>query len=137
MKKVETVADFQGINTLASLKQLNATDFAQFFDELWGHPPFAWQQALADRVLERAEAPWPEAIALPTAAGKTACLDIAVFALAAQASRLARKQAITAPRRVFLVVDRRVIVDQAYERARLRDPAHPLGQRQLAHKPPF
>ena len=119
MKKVETVADFQGINTLASLKQLNATDFAQFFDELWGHPPFAWQQALADRVLERAEAPWPEAIALPTAAGKTACLDIAVFALAAQASRLARKQAITAPRRVFLVVDRRVIVDQAYERARL------------------
>ena len=107
MKKVKTVAE------------LNATDFAEFFNKLWGHPPFAWQQALADRVLERAEAPWPEAIALPTAAGKTACLDIAVFALAAQASRLARKQAITAPRRVFLVVDRRVIVDQAYERARL------------------
>ena len=107
MKKVKTVAE------------LNATDFAEFFNKLWGHPPFAWQQALADRVLERAEAPWPEAIALPTAAGKTACLDIAVFALAAQASRLARKQAITAPHRVFLVVDRRVIVDQAYERARL------------------
>ena len=119
MKKVETVADFQGSDTLASLKQLNAMDFAEFFNKLWGHPPFAWQQALADRVLERAEAPWPEAIALPTAAGKTACLDIAVFALAAQASRLARKQVITAPRRVFLVVDRRVIVDQAYERARL------------------
>ena len=101
------------------MAELNATDFAEFFNKLWGHPPFAWQQALADRVLERAEAPWPEAIALPTAAGKTACLDIAVFALAAQASRLARKQAITAPRRVFLVVDRRVIVDQAYERARL------------------
>ena len=105
IKKVQTVAE------------LNATDFTQFFDELWGHPPFAWQQTLADRVIERAEGPWPEAIALPTAAGKTACLDIAVFALAAQASRLARKQAITAPRRVFLVVDRRVIVDQAYERA--------------------
>ena len=107
MKKVKTVTE------------LNATDFARFFDELWDRKPFAWQQALADRVLERTEAPWPEAIALPTAAGKTACLDIAVFALAAQASRLARKQAITAPRRVFLVVDRRVIVDQAYERARL------------------
>ena len=107
MKKVETVAE------------LNATAFAEFFNKLWGHPPFAWQQALVDRVLEQTEAPWPEAIALPTAAGKTACLDIAVFALAAQASRLARKQAITAPRRVFLVVDRRVIVDQAYERARL------------------
>ena len=106
----------QSGNTLASLKQLNAMDFAEFFYELWGHPPFAWQQALADRVLGRAEAPWPEAIALPTAAGKTACLDIAVFALAAQA---AQKQAITAPRRIFFVVDRRVIVDQAYERSRL------------------
>ena len=113
------MTEFQGSNTLASLKQLNATDFAEFFNELWCHPPFAWQQALADRVLKRAEAPWPEAIALPTAAGKTACLDIAVFALAAQASQLARKQAITAPRRIFFVVDRRVIVDQAYERARL------------------
>ncbi len=101
------------------MTELSAADFAEFFKKLWGHRPFAWQQKLADRVLERAEAPWPEAIALPTAAGKTACLDIAVFALAAQASRLARKQAITAPRRVFLVVDRRVIVDQAYERARL------------------
>ena len=110
------MTDFQGRDILASLNQLNATDFAEFFNELWGHKPFAWQQALADRVLKRAEAPWPEAIALPTAAGKTACLDIAVFALAAQA---ARKQAITAPRRIFFVVDRRVIVDQAYGRVRL------------------
>ena len=100
------------------MNELSAADFAEFFEALWGHKPFAWQQKLADRVLERAKAPWPQAIALPTAAGKTACLDIAVFALAAQASRLARKQAITAPRRLFLVVDRRVIVDQAYERAR-------------------
>ncbi len=118
MKKVKTVADFRCSDTPAPLKRLNATDFAEFFKELWGHPPFAWQQDLADRVLNREEAPWPEAIALPTAAGKTACLDIAVFALAAQASRLAWKQAITAPRRIFFVVDRRVIVDQAYERAR-------------------
>ncbi len=97
---------------------LSSTDFAEFFNSLWGHPPFAWQQALATRVLERAETPWPEAIALPTASGKTACLDIAVFALAAQASRLDRRQTITAPRRIFFVVDRRVIVDEAYERAR-------------------
>ncbi len=97
---------------------LNSTHFAEFFAALWGHPPFAWQQALADRVLEREEAPWPEAIALPTASGKTACLDIAVFALAAQASRLSRKQTITAPRRIFFVVDRRVIVDEAHKRAR-------------------
>ncbi len=62
--------------------------------------------------------PWPEAIALPTASGKTACMDIAVFALAAQAGRLDTGQVITAPRRVFFVVDRRIIVDEAYERAR-------------------
>lgn len=100
------------------MTELNVTDFAEFFTELWDRSPFAWQQALADRVLEGGDAPWPEAIALPTASGKTACLDIAVFALAVQASRLEAKQTITAPRRVFFVVDRRVIVDEAHERAR-------------------
>ena len=55
---------------------------------------------------------------MPTASGKTACVDIAVFALANQSSRMARGEVITAPRRIFFVVDRRVIVDQAYERAR-------------------
>ena len=98
--------------------ELSGADFGRFFTALWGHPPFAWQQALADRVLEGGDAPWPEAIALPTASGKTACLDIALFALAAQAPRLDRKQTITAPRRIFFVVDRRVIVDEAHERAR-------------------
>ena len=97
---------------------LNTSDFAEFFTAVWGHEPFAWQQALADRVLEQTDAPWPEVIALPTASGKTACLDIAVFALAAQASRLTRKQTITAPRRIFFVVDRRVVVDEAHHRAR-------------------
>ena len=98
--------------------ELNGADFARFFTALWDHPPFAWQQALADRVLEREDAPWPEAIALPTASGKTACLDIAVFALAAKAGRMDRQRTITAPRRIFFVVDRRVIVDAAFERAR-------------------
>ena len=102
-----------------AVTELNATDFSAFFTALWGQVPFAWQEELARRVVEPAESPWPDALALPTASGKTACLDIAVFALAAQASRLARKQAITAPRRIFFVVDRRVIVDAAYERARL------------------
>ena len=49
--------------------ELRATDFATFFNKLWGHPPFAWQQELADRVLGRTENPWPDAIALPTASG--------------------------------------------------------------------
>ena len=115
---------------------MNATDFAAFFTACWGNDkrPFAWQTALAHRVLGVRSSPnryeperdgvgqgagrWPDAIALPTAAGKTACIDIAVFALAAQADRLRMHQTITAPRRIFFVVDRRVIVDEAYERAR-------------------
>ena len=103
------------------MTELTAAHFTEFFHELWGHPPFAWQKDLATRVLEESDlsSVWPEAIALPTASGKTACMDIAIFALAAQASRLGGDQPITAPRRIFFVVDRRVIVDQAYERAKL------------------
>ena len=112
---------------------LNATDFSAFFAACWGMAPFAWQTELASRVLNERSSRngahpnrrpgegadgWPEAIALPTGAGKTACIDIAVFALAAQAGRMAAGQRVTAPRRIFFVVDRRVIVDEAYKRAR-------------------
>lgn len=100
------------------MPELNAADFSAFFTELWADVPFQWQKDLAERVLLNKTEPWPEGIALPTASGKTACIDIAVFALAAQAGRLALDQPLTAPRRIFFVVDRRVIVDEAYERAR-------------------
>ncbi len=98
----------------------DSIDFAQYFQALWGKKPFAWQQELAERVTGNANdlAEWPEAIDLPTASGKTACVDIALFALAKQASRMDRAETITAPRRIFFVVDRRVIVDQAYERTK-------------------
>ena len=115
--------------------ELRSTDFSCFFKALWGEDrhPFAWQRDLAERVVgnllvtennaadftsEDGLTPWPGAIALPTASGKTACMDIAIFALASQAPRIALKQAFTAPLRIFFVVDRRVIVDEAYERAR-------------------
>ncbi|MBI5445581.1 MAG: CRISPR-associated protein Cas3, partial [Deltaproteobacteria bacterium] len=95
------------------MADLGAAQFRTFFVELWEFDPFPWQAALAERVLTRADAPWPEAIAVPTASGKTACLDIAVFALAASAGQHA-----ASPRRIWFVVDRRVIVDEAHERAR-------------------
>ena len=97
---------------------LTAADFSVFFHDLWGKTPFPWQTVLAERVLAGGDDPWPPAITLPTAAGKTACLDIAVFALAAQADRQAQRLPLSVPRRIFFVVDRRVIVDEAYERAR-------------------
>lgn len=101
---------------------LTPADFEDFFTALWSSAdmprrPFQWQRDLVQRVLTEKDRPWPEAIALPTAAGKTACIDIAVFALAAQADRVGTGTPIDAPRRIFFVVDRRVIVDEAYERA--------------------
>ena len=93
-------------------------DFEEFFHELWGVRPFAWQRNLVEIVLEKDETVWPEAIDLPTGSGKTACIDIAIFALACQAKILAQGKAVTAPRRTFFVVDRRIIVDEAYLRAR-------------------
>jgi CRISPR-associated endonuclease/helicase Cas3 len=82
------------------------TQFAEFFHAVYEYEPFPWQTRLAKRVCE---GDWPRAIALPTAAGKTACIDIAVFAVACHAK--------AAPRRIFFVVDRRLIVDQAWMHA--------------------
>ncbi|HWQ37104.1 MAG TPA: type I-U CRISPR-associated helicase/endonuclease Cas3 [Burkholderiales bacterium] len=86
--------------------------FTAWFRELWKHAPFRWQAMLAERV---ASGHWPQALDLPTASGKTACVDIAVYALAAQADRPLAER--TAPLRIWFVVDRRIVVDEAFERA--------------------
>jgi len=59
---------------------------------------------------------WPEAINLPTASGKTACIDAAIFALAATTDQSDINKRM--PRRIWFVVDRRIVVDEAFERAR-------------------
>lgn len=99
------------------MAELSAQRFGEFFEALWGYPPFAWQSALARRAIENDASPWPDALALPTAAGKTACIDIAVFALAARLQNVNGVVRSGAARRMFFVVDRRVIVDEAFERA--------------------
>jgi CRISPR-associated endonuclease/helicase Cas3 len=86
---------------------LNPGRFAEFFTAVNGTPPFPWQQRLLDQVV--ANGSWPTTLSLPTGTGKTAVLDIALFALACRAP---------VPRRVILVVDRRIVVDDAYRRAR-------------------
>ncbi len=88
-------------------------DFPRFFTAVYGYEPFAWQVDLAERVLSGRG--WPAAVDVPTGMGKTAVLDIAVYALACQADRDPADR--TAPTRTFMVVDRRVIVDQAFDRA--------------------
>lgn len=87
-------------------------DFRTFFQALWGYDPFPWQEMLAARA---AAGRWPQALDLPTAMGKTACIDLAIHALASQADRRLAER--TAPRRIWFVVDRRIVVDEAFDRA--------------------
>jgi CRISPR-associated endonuclease/helicase Cas3 len=82
-------------------------DFVDFFRALWQEKdPFPWQTALARWIEERGR--WPETISVPTSAGKTAVIDIAVYALA--------RGWVAAATRIFFVVDRRLVVDEARER---------------------
>lgn len=97
------------------LDALGPDEFTAFFHAVHGHAPFPWQSRLLQQV---AVAGWPDILDLPTGSGKTAALDVAVFALALEANRTSRR----APIRIIYVVDRRTIVDQAYERAcRIQD----------------
>ena len=92
---------------------LSANDFPAFFDAVHGVAPFPWQSKLARQVIE--EGKWPSLLDLPTGAGKTAAIDIAVFHLACEAEQgPARK----APLRILFVIDRRIVVDAAFDRAK-------------------
>ena len=97
------------------MRTLDLPDFCAFFNACHGVHPFDWQRELAGKLLGTGA--WPKVLKLPTAAGKTAVLDIALFALAAQAGRAPSER--TAPRRIVFVVDRRVVVDSTGERAAL------------------
>ena len=95
---------------------LDEGEFGAFFEAVHGYRPYAWQARLLREVA--ASGNWPTVIAAPTGAGKTAVLDIALFHLALSAGDKPRP----APLRIVLAVDRRIIVDQAFERAKkLRD----------------
>lgn len=89
---------------------LSKSDFCDFYNEVHGYPPFKWQVELANQVFDHR---WPRALKMPTASGKTSVIDIAVFHLALEADRSDR----TAPLRIVFVVDRRLVVDDAFEHA--------------------
>jgi CRISPR-associated endonuclease/helicase Cas3 len=108
------------------MSDLRTADFDAFFREVHGPcrecrrqglaagqclhvEPFAWQRDLVAQVCSEG---WPSIIELPTASGKTAVIDIATFTLALDTDTTRR-----APLRLFFVVDRRVVVDEAYRRA--------------------
>jgi CRISPR-associated endonuclease/helicase Cas3 len=94
---------------------LSLSDFSDFHCAVHGGKrPFSWQVRLLERVV--GEKSWPHVLDLPTGVGKTTCIDIAVFALALDAS--SEIDSRWCPRRVAMVVDRRIVVDQAAERGR-------------------
>lgn len=86
---------------------LTPSQFTEFFADVHGFEPFPWQQRLATEVAETGV--WPDLLDLPTGAGKTSILDVAVFLQALRADQ---------PRRIVFVVDRRIVVHQAAEQAR-------------------
>lgn len=71
-----------------------------------GFRPFQWQEELFERLVNHQI---PPLVDLPTGAGKTSVMTIWLLALAEQT----RLDAVTFPRRLVWVVDRRVVVDQA------------------------
>lgn len=99
----------------SSLPALAPEHFADFFRGVWGDTvtPFPWQLELLSRV--HRERRWPAVVDLPTGTGKTSLIDLAVFLLALGAEEPPAEQ--WHPRRIAVVVDRRVIVDQAEARA--------------------
>ncbi len=97
------------------MNDLQPSGFREFLYQVHGHRPFPWQQMLIERI---ASDGWPEGIDLPTASGKTVCIDVAVFALAMCASQGLPPSESAGRRRIFFVVDRRIVVDEAYDRAR-------------------
>jgi CRISPR-associated endonuclease/helicase Cas3 len=103
--------------------ELTSADFVPLFKAVWGFDPFPWQERLLLRLVTGEDAHhkykgepglWPDVLDLPTGSGKTAALDIAVFHLALEALKKDKREA---PLRVAFIVDRRLIVDDAYERA--------------------
>jgi CRISPR-associated endonuclease/helicase Cas3 len=97
-----------------SLPDLKPEDFADFFAAVHSYEPFLWQKRMAAEVLGNRH--WPEAVSLPTSAGKTSLIDIAVFAVASEAHLDPRERRM--PLRIFFIIDRRVVADEAHDRAK-------------------
>lgn len=101
---------------------LDPAGFAPFLDEVTrgdrmpgqGHEPFLWQ---LDLVAQLINGDVPDRIDVPTGFGKTSVVLAWAYALAATAN-----SPDPLPRRLFFVVDRRLVVDAAHETAtKLRD----------------
>ena len=87
---------------------MNLKFFVKAFEALMGFPPLRWQKRLFLRFVKNRI---PNACSLPTGLGKTTVIPIWLIALAYQAESCAP----ALPRRLFYIVNRRTVVDQATE----------------------
>lgn len=103
---------------------LTAAEFPAFYEAVNGYRPFPWQANLVAGVDAHAGL-WPAVLDLPTGSGKTSALDAAVFLLALEVT--VGEGGVLTPKpvhernaavRTFFVVDRRIVVDEAAEKAR-------------------
>lgn len=95
-----------------SIHELKPEHFKPFFEELYGYEPFPWQCRFLDALLDGKP---PRVMDLPTGSGKTAIIEVWAFALAIQAELAPADR--TVAMRLFYVVDRRIVVDEADRRA--------------------
>lgn len=93
-----------------AVELVSNSNFRKTFEVLTGHKPYPWQESLFSEFLKDS---LPADINLPTGAGKTSIIAIWLIALCHQAS----VGAMTLPRRLIWVVNRRVVVDQATDDA--------------------
>lgn len=92
------------------MNDLGRAGFTDFFREVTGNDPFPWQVELASRLVSGEV---PAVIDVPTGLGKTSTILCWAHALAVQALSGSR----SLPARLFFVVDRRLVVDSAYDEA--------------------
>lgn len=113
----------------------NSPSFDEFYQELTGYDPFPWQSRLASLVNDTST--WPSNIGVPTGLGKTSTLTIAVWAMAIDAERTPKDR--QCQRRIWYVVNRRLLVDAALEHAEkmqqeLREPGDKLATSAVAER---
>jgi CRISPR-associated endonuclease/helicase Cas3 len=89
--------------------------FEAFYREIHdGQKPYLWQKRAAAELASRDKPTWAT-LSVPTGAGKTTLVECFLFALACTAEHQSRRF----PLRLFWVVDRRSVVDQAYAHAHM------------------
>lgn len=106
--------------------------FEEFYRTVTGNSPFSWQVRLAEQA---SKGQWPARLVVPTSSGKTSLLEIWTYCLAKDSEKHWRER--QTPMRLIYVVDRRLIVDAVYERAKRladmlfaasQDVGHPLHE---------